>query len=82
MRAHGNAVGMRVRSSRRLEAECYCSLEVMWLLAGLTPGNRTIASFGKSNADALKRTCRDFVLIVSGVGSVWSGAGSDLVRLT
>lgn len=54
---------MRVRSSRRLEAECYRNLEVMWLLAGLTPGNRTIASFRKSNADALKRTYRDFVLM-------------------
>ena len=54
---------MRVRSSRRLEAECHRNLEVMWLLAGLTPGNRTIASFRQANAKALQRTCRDFVLL-------------------
>ena len=54
---------MRVRSSRRLEAECCRNLEVMWLLAGLTPGNRTIASFRKINATALKRTYRDFVML-------------------
>lgn len=54
---------MRVRSSRRLGAECYRNLEVMWWLAGLTPGNRTIASFRKTNANALKNTCRDFVLL-------------------
>jgi transposase len=54
---------MRVRSSRRLEAECQRNLEVMWLLAGLTPGNRTIAWFRKANAAALKATCRDFVLL-------------------
>jgi len=42
-----------VRSSRRLEREALRNLEVMWLLDGLTPGYRTIATFRKDNAAAL-----------------------------
>ena len=51
----------RVRSSRRLEAECLRNLEVMWLLNGLRPGYHTIADFRKDNAAALKAVNRDFV---------------------
>ena len=35
----------RVRSSRRLEAECQRNVEVMWLLSRLTPDFKTIAEF-------------------------------------
>jgi transposase len=51
----------RVRSSRRLEAECQRNLEVMWLLGGLRPGYKTIADFRKENLAALKQVNRDFV---------------------
>jgi transposase len=51
----------RVRSSRRLERECHRNLEVMWLLEGLTPHNKTISNFRKDNAKALKAVNRDFV---------------------
>src|SRR5882757_7831251 len=34
----------QVRSSRRLEREARRNLEVLWLLRGLTPGDRTIAN--------------------------------------
>ena len=37
----------RVRSSRRLERECKCNIEVMWLIRKLTPDFRTIADFRK-----------------------------------
>src|SRR5512135_589947 len=51
----------RVRSSRRLEAECQRNLEVIWLLEGLRPGYKTIADFRKDNLKALKKTNQDFV---------------------
>lgn len=51
----------RVRSSRRLEAECQRNLEVIWLLVGLRPGYKTIADFRKDNLKALTRVNRDFV---------------------
>ena len=51
----------RVRSSRRLAAECVRNLEVMWLLNGLRPGYHTIADFRKNNAGALKAANSHFV---------------------
>jgi transposase len=37
----------QVRSSRRLEREARRNTEVIWLLRGLTPDDRTIANFRK-----------------------------------
>jgi transposase len=54
----------RVRSSRRLEHEAQRNLELMWLLKGLTPGYRTIASFRRDNWAALKAANREFVLLL------------------
>jgi transposase len=51
----------RVRSSRRLAAECQRNLEVIWLLEGLRPGYKTIADFRQDNLKALKGVNRDFV---------------------
>jgi transposase len=53
----------RVRSSRRLEQEAGRNLELMWLLKGLVPGYRTIASFRKENWAALKAANREFVVL-------------------
>ena len=39
----------RIRSSRRLEAECQRNIEVMWLLNRLKPDFKTIADFRKNN---------------------------------
>ena len=39
----------QVRSSRMLEAECHCNVEVLWLLGKLTPDFKTIADFRKDN---------------------------------
>lgn len=52
----------RVRSSRRLERETYCNMEVMWLLDRLTPDFKTIADFRRCNAEAIVGACRAFVL--------------------
>lgn len=46
----------QVRSSRRLAREARRNLEVLWLLAGLTPAYRTIGDFRKENWAALKAT--------------------------
>ena len=50
----------RVRSSRRLRDEAVRNVEVMWLLEGLTPDDRTICNFRKDNAKILKETFRVF----------------------
>ena len=44
----------RIRSSRKLEAECVRNVEVWWLIYQLTPGYHTIADFRKDNAAAYK----------------------------
>jgi transposase len=55
----------RVRSSRSLSRETARNLEVIWLLGGLTPGYRTIATFRAENWAALKAAKREFVLLAS-----------------
>jgi transposase len=40
----------RIRSSRRLEAECQRNIEVMWLLGRLAPDHKTIADFRRTNS--------------------------------
>jgi transposase len=54
----------QVRSSRRLEREACCNLELIWLLKNLKPGYRTIANFRKENWEALKAVNRSFVLLL------------------
>src|SRR5271156_4572616 len=42
----------RVRSSRRLEAECHRNIEVIWLLRTLKPDFKTVADFRADNRAA------------------------------
>jgi transposase len=51
----------RVRSSRKLEAECRRNLEVMWLLGQLAPDHKTIAEFRRINAQPFRSACAQFV---------------------
>jgi transposase len=51
----------RIRSSRRLEAECQRNIEVMWLINRLKPDFKTIADFRTNNKAAFIATCRHFV---------------------
>ncbi len=53
----------KIRSSRKLEREIKRNIEMMWLCAGLTPSNKTIANFRKENAEPLKKVFREFVLL-------------------
>jgi transposase len=53
----------RVRSSRRLEAECHRNIEVIWLLRTLKPDFKTIADFRRDNRNAFRSVFRQFVLL-------------------
>ena len=53
----------RVRSSRRLEAECHRNIEVIWLLATLKPDFKTIADFRADNCKAFRAVFRQFVVL-------------------
>ena len=51
----------RVQSSRRLERETQCNVEVMWLVGRLQPDHKTIADFRKDNCKAITTVCGEFV---------------------
>jgi len=53
----------RVRSSRRLETETHCNIEVIWLLRHLKPDFKTIADFRRDNRAAFKTVFREFVVL-------------------
>src|ERR1700694_726633 len=53
----------RVRSSRRLEAECHCNIEVIWLLRTLKPDFKTIADFRSDNRAAFRAVFRQHVAV-------------------
>ena len=53
----------RVRSSRRLEAECHRNIEVIWLLRTLKPDFKTIADFRADNCKAFRAVFRQFVVL-------------------
>lgn len=67
----------QVRSTRRLEREAQRNLELIWLLKGLQPKQRTIANFRKDNWAALKAANRSFVLMLRELGLV----GGTLVAI-
>lgn len=53
----------RIQSSRRLEREAQRNVELMWLLTRLRPDFKTIADFRKDQGAAIRRVCREFVLL-------------------
>jgi len=53
----------KIQSSRRLERETHRNVELMWLMNRLSPDFKTIADFRKDNGVAIKRVCRQFVMI-------------------
>ena len=53
----------RVQSSRRLEHETQRNIEVMWLSGRLMPDFKTIANFRKDNGNAIRRVCRQFIVL-------------------
>jgi hypothetical protein len=53
----------QVQSSRRLERECGRNLELIWLTGRLKPDFKTIADFRRDNGPAIRKACRQFVLL-------------------
>ena len=53
----------RIQSSRRLEREAQRNVELMWLTGRLTPDFKTIADFRKDHGQAIRNTCREFVVL-------------------
>jgi transposase len=53
----------RIQSSRRLERETQRNVELIWLTGRLSPDFKTIADFRKDNGPAIRRVCREFVLL-------------------
>jgi transposase len=53
----------RVQSSRRLEHETQRNIELMWLTGRLMPDFKTIANFRKDNGRAIRRVCRQFIVL-------------------
>jgi len=58
----------RVQSSRRLERECQRNVEVMWLTGYLAPDFKTIADFRKDNGSAIRKVCREFIMLCGRAG--------------
>lgn len=56
----------KIRSSRKLEAECLRNVELWWLIYQLNPGYHTIADFRKDNADAFKKAFKVFIAFLRG----------------
>lgn len=50
----------KIRTSRKLMAECVRNVELMWLMGKLTPDFRTIADFRKDNPQPLKKVFKTF----------------------
>jgi transposase len=58
----------KIRSSRKLMAECTRNIELFFLVNHLTPDFRTIADFRKDNAKALKNVFHAFVKVCMKLG--------------
>ena len=58
----------KIRSSRRLEKSTYRNIEVMWLMHKLRPEFKTIADFRKDNNKAVKKVCREFIMLCKALG--------------
>jgi transposase len=58
----------RIQSSRRLEREAQRNVELIWLTGRLMPDFKTIADFRKDNGGAIRKVCREFVLVCRGLG--------------
>ena len=63
----------KVQSSRRLEREAGRNVEMMWLTQKLAPDFKTIADFRRDNGEAIRATCRQFVLLCRRLGLIASG---------
>ncbi len=66
-----------IRSSRKIERECYRNIEVMWLIHELKPDFKTIADFRKNNKKQIKQAFSKFSMICDELGLL----GKELVAV-
>ena len=66
-----------VRSSRKLERECRCNVEVHWLLGKLVPNYHSIADFRKDHPLALKSLFKLYVLFLKDLNLI----GGEVVAI-
>src|SRR5204862_5026636 len=53
----------RGQSRRSLERECQRDIEMVWLTGRLMADFKTIADFRKDNGEAIRKVCREFVVL-------------------
>lgn len=66
-----------IRSSRKIERECYRNIEVLWLINELKPDFKTIADFRKENKRQIKSAFRKFSMICDELGLI----GKEMVAV-
>lgn len=64
MYLYGYNGGARMRSSRRLEAECIRNVELMWLTEEMSPSHATIAKFRSEHVQEIKKVFKEFGLFL------------------
>lgn len=65
---YGYSGGAKVRSTRKLEAECKRNIELMWLIAEMQPSHTTISAFRKEHPKELKAVFKKFGLFLRSEG--------------
>lgn len=66
-----------IRSSRKIERECYRNIELMWLIGDIRPDFKTIADFRKDNKAQIKAAFQKFSMICSELGLI----GKEIVAI-
>ena len=46
-----------------MERECQRNIELVWLTGRLMPDFKTIADFRKDNGEAIRKVCREFLVL-------------------
>jgi transposase len=57
-----------IRSSRKIEKECTRNIELKWLMGEIVPDHKCISNFRKDNAEAIKKTFREFLTMCDMLG--------------
>lgn len=67
---YGYSGGVRMRSSRRLEAECKRNVELMWLIQEMSPSHVSIAKFRSDHARQLKQVFKSLGMFLKGIALI------------
>ena len=66
-----------IRSSRKIERECYRNIELMWLVGKLKPDFKTIADFRKDNKHQIQAAFQKFGVLCGELGLI----GKEIVAV-